>query len=157
MRVPRARLTAVCLAWLGLLLAAGPASAATAKVKDVRLWSGPEGTRLVIELSAPVEYDVFPLDAPDRVVVDLANTTLGAQALPPGQGPVKQLRSGPQPGRALRLVLDLDSPQAPKTFVVGPDGAAGHRIVIELPGRATAVVAASATAQPAGTTAPTGT
>jgi N-acetylmuramoyl-L-alanine amidase len=157
MRVPRARLTAVCLAWLGLLLAAGPACAATAKVKDVRLWSGPEGTRLVIELSAPVEYDVFPLDRPDRVVVDLANTTLGAQALPVGQGPVKQLRSGPQPGRALRLVLDLDSPQAPKSFVVGPDGTAGHRIVIELPGRATAVVAASATAQPAGTTAPTGT
>ncbi|HET7204871.1 MAG TPA: N-acetylmuramoyl-L-alanine amidase [Steroidobacteraceae bacterium] len=156
MRVPRARLTAVFLAWLGLLLAAGPACAATAKVKDVRLWSGPEGTRLVIELSAPVEYDVFPLDKPDRVVVDLANTTLGAQDLPAGQGPVRQLRSGPQPGRGLRFVLDLDSPQAPKSFVVGPEGSAGHRIVVELPGKTVPVVAAPATAQPAGTAAPTG-
>ncbi|HET9692925.1 MAG TPA: N-acetylmuramoyl-L-alanine amidase [Steroidobacteraceae bacterium] len=156
MRVPRALLTAVCLAWLGLLVSAGPATAATAKVKDVRLWSGPEGTRLVIELSAPVEFDVFPLDKPDRVVIDLANTTLSAQELPAGQGPVKQLRSGPQPGRGLRFVLDLDSPQAPKSFVVGPDGGAGHRIVVELPGKAAPVVAAATAAPAPGTNAPTG-
>ena len=60
----------------GLLVAlfvAAPSNAAPARVTDVRLWSGPEGTRLVIELTAPVEFDVFALDAPDRVVIDLAN------------------------------------------------------------------------------------
>ena len=104
----RPRSTALRLAWLVLSLAWLPAWASPARVTDVRLWSGPEGTRLVIELSAPVEYDVFALDAPDRVVVDLANTTLPAnEALPPPQGPVKSLRSGPQQGQGLRFVLDV--------------------------------------------------
>ena len=80
------RSTALRLAWLALSLAWLPAWASPARVTDVRLWSGPEGTRLVIELSAPVEYDVFALDDPDRIVVDLANTTLPAnESLPPGR------------------------------------------------------------------------
>jgi N-acetylmuramoyl-L-alanine amidase len=106
------------------------------------LWSGPEGTRLVIELSAPVEYDVFALDDPDRIVVDLANTTLPAhESLPPGQGPVKSLRSGPQQGQGLRFVLDVTEALKPRSFVVGPDGSAGHRLVVELPGSPVAVAA----------------
>ena len=136
------RSTALRLAWLALSLAWLPAWASPARVTDVRLWSGPEGTRLVIELSAPVEYDVFALDNPDRVVVDLANTTLPAdESLPPGQGPVKSLRSGPQQGQGLRFVLDVTEALKPRSFVVGPDGSAGHRIVVELPGKP-AVVAA---------------
>ena len=123
------------MAWL-------PAWASPARVTDVRLWSGPEGTRLVIELSAPVEYDVFALDDPDRVVVDLANTTLPAdETLPPGQGPVKSLRSGPQQGQGLRFVLDVTEALKPRSFVVGPDGSAGHRLVVELPGKPVVVAA----------------
>jgi N-acetylmuramoyl-L-alanine amidase len=130
------------MAWLALLLASTAATAATARVTDVRLWSGPEGTRLVIELTAPAEYDVFTLDGPDRVVVDLANTTLpAARSLPAGQGPVKALRSGPQEGHGLRFVLDLTEAQKPRSFIVGPDGSAGHRLVVELPGKPTIVAA----------------
>jgi N-acetylmuramoyl-L-alanine amidase len=160
MRAVGSRLTALCLAWVGLLLLAGTASARSAEVRDVRLWAGPEGTRLVIELSGPVEYDVFPLDNPNRVVVDLANTSLARARLPEGQGPVQKLRSGTRPGRGLRFVLDVQSPQAPRSFVVGPDGSAGHRLVVELPGQPAAVAAAAvaptATARPAGTSAPSG-
>lgn len=122
----RLRSTALQLAWLVLSLAWLPAWANTARVTDVRLWSGPEGTRLVIELSAPVEYDVFTLDHPDRVVVDLANTTLPAnESLPSGQGPVKSLRSGPQQGQGLRFVLDLAEALKPRSFVVGLMAAPG--------------------------------
>jgi N-acetylmuramoyl-L-alanine amidase len=129
-----------------LLFAATAASAGAARVTDVRLWSGPEGTRLVIELTAPAEYDVFSLEGPDRVVVDLANTTLPAdKSLPAGQGPVKALRSGPQQGQGLRFVLDLTEARKPSSFVVGPDGTAGHRLVVELPGKPT-IVAAPASA-----------
>jgi len=152
MRARRSLLVPICLVWLGALFLATTAWAGTAKVRDVRLWSGPEGTRLVVELSGPVEYDVFAIDGPDRVVIDLANTTLpSSKSMPAGQGPVKAVRSGPQPGQGLRLVLDLDSPQPPKSFVVGPDGASGHRLVVELPGKATAVAAASPAARPAST------
>jgi N-acetylmuramoyl-L-alanine amidase len=138
----RVRPTLLRLAGLLLLFGAALASASTARVTDVRLWSGPEGTRLVIELTAPAEYDVFTLDQPDRVVVDLANTTLPAsESLPAGQGPVKSLRSGPQDGHGLRFVLDLTEAQKPRSFVVGPDGSAGHRLVVELPGKRAAVPA----------------
>ena len=129
------RLTALFLAWVGLLLGSAPAWAGPSSVRDIRLWSGPEGTRFVIELSGPVEYDVFPLGTPNRVVVDLANTRLAGASLPDGQGPVTQLRSGTRPGHGLRFVLDVDSPQVPKSFIVGPDGAAGHRLVVNCPAR----------------------
>jgi len=136
------RPTLLRLAGLILLAASLPVAAGTARVTDVRLWSGPEGTRLVIELSAPAEYDVFALDDPHRVVVDLANTTLPAsETLPAGQGPVKALRSGPQAGHGLRFVLDVTEAQKPTSFVVGPDGTAGHRLVVELPGKPTSVIA----------------
>jgi N-acetylmuramoyl-L-alanine amidase len=140
-----------CLAmWLALL----PVASWSAQVRDVRLWSGPEGTRLVVELTAPVEFDVFALDNPDRIVVDLANTTLPAsEVLPAGQGPVKSLRSGPQSGRGLRFVLDLSGPQKPRSFMVGPEGDAGHRLVVELPGRPVAVTPA-ASSPPTATVAP---
>ena len=136
------RSTVLRLAWLVLSLAWLPAWAGPARITDVRLWSGPEGTRLVLELSAPVEYDVFTLDNPDRVVVDLAHTVLPAdQSLPAGQGPVKSLRSGLQDGQGLRFVLDMTETPKPRSFVVGPDGSAGHRIVVELPGKPAVVTA----------------
>jgi N-acetylmuramoyl-L-alanine amidase len=158
MPAPWRRLSVVCLAGLGFLsLLANPAWAASARIKDLRLWTGPEGTRLVIELSAPVEYDVFALDRPDRVVVDLANTSLpGVKDLPTPQGPVKGVRSAPKSGHGLRIVLDLASNQAYRSFVVGPEGAAGHRLVVELPAKSSAVVAASASAAKAGSAPPKG-
>ncbi len=164
MRVPVVRRFALGLGWLACLFVATSAWAAgAARVKDVRLWSGPEGTRLVIETTAPVEYDVFALDGPHRIVVDLANTDLAGKTLPTGQGPVKQVRSGPQAGRGLRFVLDLDSVQQPRSFTVGADGSAGHRLVVELPGRTPIAVAepvkaarASTTPAPLPTAPPTG-
>jgi N-acetylmuramoyl-L-alanine amidase len=139
----RHRLIAFCLVWLGLLCVATPVWSGTVRVKDLRLWSGPEGTRLVIETNAAVQYDVFTLDGPDRIVVDLAGTDLNHQNLPVEQGPVQQVRSGPRAGGGLRLVLDLKSPQKPRSFVVGPDATAGHRLVVELPAVAPVIVAAA--------------
>jgi len=142
------------MAWwlLALALSFGIASAHSAptRVTDVRLWSGPEGTRLVLDLSGPVQHEVFAIDNPDRIVVDLANAELAAgRHMPSAQGPVKSVRSGPQAGHGLRLVLDLDSKQQPRSFAVGPDRVAGYRLVVELP----AAPAASPT-PPAGPAAP---
>lgn len=120
-----------CLFLLELL--AAPALATT-QVTDVRLWSGPEGTRVVLDLSASPEYKVFSLRNPDRVVIDLSDTrmTMGG-LLPAGQGPVHSIRSGTRPNNGTRLVLDLKSPQTPNSFTVGPQGSASHRLVVDLP------------------------
>jgi N-acetylmuramoyl-L-alanine amidase len=110
------------------------AAAGLARVNDVRLWSGPEGTRLVVDLSAPARYSVFTLANPNRVVIDLANATLSPRkTLPTGQGPVQRVRSGPRPGHDLRIVLDTIGPLEPYAFKVAPDGTSGHRLVVEFP------------------------
>jgi N-acetylmuramoyl-L-alanine amidase len=109
-------------------------AAAPLQVTDVRLWSGPEGTRLVLDLSAPPRHEVFAIENPDRVVIDLENARLAIRkALPAGQGPVTGVRSGPQADGGLRIVLDLAARQAVRSFAVAPDGDAGHRLVVELP------------------------
>ncbi|HEY5757200.1 MAG TPA: N-acetylmuramoyl-L-alanine amidase [Steroidobacter sp.] len=119
---------------LGLALAAFCAHAAKpVTIKDVRLWAGPDGTRLVFDLSAPVEHSVLTLENPNRVVVDIPAATIeNERALPEGQGFVKQLRAAAQPNGDLRVVVDLTGPALPKTFTVGPQQSAGHRLVLDL-------------------------
>jgi len=145
MRSPAPRWTRLFSALVGLCVAMAATGATPIKVSDVRLWSGPEGTRLVLDLSAPARYEIFTLENPDRVVIDLARAQLSAAtSLPAGQGPVRNIRSGPQSGGALRIVLDLDAKQPVKSFTVGPDGSAGHRLVVELPAAAGAAASAAA-------------
>jgi N-acetylmuramoyl-L-alanine amidase len=107
----------------------------------------------VLDLNAPVSYEVFTLENPDRVVIDLARAELApGKALPQGQGPVQAVRSGPQADGGLRIVLDLASPQTITSFVVAPEGEAGHRLVVEMPpaqARVAAPAAAPAAAPPA--------
>lgn len=119
---------------LGLLVAALSAFAAQpVTIKDVRLWAGPDGTRLVFDLSAPVEHSLFTLDNPDRIVVDIPAASLQSErVLPEGQGFVKQLRAGAQANGDLRVVVDLTAPAEPKTFAVGPQESYGHRLVLDL-------------------------
>jgi N-acetylmuramoyl-L-alanine amidase len=142
MRAVRPHPASTIFGLIAALLVTTASWGGVARVTDVRLWAGPEGTRLVLDVSGPVAYDVFTLENPHRVVVDLANAELkAAKGLPSGQGPVRKVRSGPQPGHGLRLVLDVDNAQLTKSFMVGPDGAAGHRLVVELPGAGSAAAA----------------
>lgn len=126
-------LTLCCLA-MGRCLAAD-----AVLVKDIRLWAGPDATRVVFDLSGPAQHSLLKLQNPDRIVVDLAAARLenADLALPSGQGFVKQLRAGLQDG-SLRLVIDLTGPAAPNVFTVEPQGSLGYRLVLDLePGRAT--------------------
>jgi N-acetylmuramoyl-L-alanine amidase len=134
------RLSRLFTVVLLLYCGAQAVAAAPVRITDVRLWSGPEGTRLVLDLTGPVTHSVFTLENPNRVVVDIANASLAMRKeLPAGQGPVKSLRSGPQANHGLRLVLDVATPQTPKSFAVDPGGSAGNRLVVELPAPAPAV------------------
>ena len=118
-------------ALLALLLLGRIAAAAT--VNGIRLWSGPEGTRAVFELTGPVEHRVFALTDPDRVVIDLPDTsTAGSLALPDGRGVVASVRAGLRAGRDLRVVLELNTAAKPKTFLLAPTQQYGHRLVVDL-------------------------
>ncbi|MEF9672296.1 AMIN domain-containing protein [Pseudomonas sp. PCH446] len=41
--------------------------------------AGPDNTRLVFDLSGPVQHSVFTLTSPDRLVIDINGATLGGR------------------------------------------------------------------------------
>ena len=114
------------------LLAALPALAAD--VAGVRLWSGPDGTRLVFDLSDAVDHKVFTLHRPDRVVIDLRDTRApgGISGLDLSDSLISRVRSAARNGRDLRVVLDLKGKARPKSFLLKPTQQYGHRLVIDL-------------------------
>jgi N-acetylmuramoyl-L-alanine amidase len=115
-----------------LLVLGTAASAAT--VQNVRTWSGPEGTRVVLELSGPTEHRVFALANPDRVVIDLPNSSAATGLrIDEPKGAVTALRTGPRPGGELRVVLELNQSAKPKTFLLTPNDEYGFRLVVDLP------------------------
>jgi N-acetylmuramoyl-L-alanine amidase len=121
----------------GLLLAAlltVSAARAEVQVRDVRVWAGPDSTRVVLDLSSPVDHKLFTLDNPRRVVVDLkpATMNLASVRMPPGSGLVAAVRGANRPGGEVRVVLDLSGAAAPRSFLMRPEGQYGHRLIIEL-------------------------
>ena len=129
------KLRAGLLAGLALLLVtAQGVTAQAAQVRDVRLWRAPDHTRLVLDLSAPVEHRLLILDNPRRVVLDLTDATLATayDDLPLDNTPIRTVRSGVRNGTDLRLVLDLRAAVAPKSFALRATDQASDRLVIDL-------------------------
>lgn len=118
---------------LGAILFA-PVSLALEKITSVRVWQAPDNTRLVFDLSGPIEHQLFTLQNPDRVVIDLAQAdrTLGINLQNAKGGFITNVRSAPQGANGLRVVLDLSQPLQPKSFLLKPNAQYGHRLVIDL-------------------------
>ena len=53
-----------CLGVVPVAAIAAPAKAIA--IQDVRVWAGPDGTRVVLDLSAPVRHTIATLRNPDR-------------------------------------------------------------------------------------------
>lgn len=123
---------------LGMLLsvfAIGRAAfAGETSISDVRLWTAPDHTRIVFDLSAPVHYRVFRLKGPDRIVVDFHQSRMQADIdhLPLPEPVITGIRHGqPKPG-VLRLVLDVRERVKPRSFLLKPLQGKPHRLVIDL-------------------------
>ncbi len=105
-------------------------AAPSVEVRDVRVWAGPDGTRVVLELSGRAEHTLFSLTGPDRIVVDVESATLHASA-PAGQGVIKQVRFGDRDG-SLRVVFDLNERVQVRSSLLPPAGDYGYRLVLDL-------------------------
>jgi N-acetylmuramoyl-L-alanine amidase len=76
---------------------------------------------------------VFSLDAPDRVVIDLIDAQVSLPtSIPAPRGYVAGIRTGARAGGDLRIVLDLTQAVKPNTFLLEPNEAYGHRLVVDL-------------------------
>jgi len=109
-------------------------SFAAVTVDKLRQWRAPDHTRLVFDVSGPIEHRLFMLSDPHRIVIDIDGATLSAP-LPDldTSGPLlAAVRSGTPEDGTLRIVLDLKAETRPRTFVLPPAGQYGHRLVIDL-------------------------
>ncbi len=105
-----------------------------ASVQGTRVWTDPEKTRLVFETSSAITHRIFPLDEPDRLVIDLDDATMQSN-LPNvdlGDTVLIGLRGGVRGESHLRIVLDLKQPVRAKSFALSPNERYGHRLVIDL-------------------------
>jgi len=107
---------------------------AAVDIQGVRLWRAPDNTRLVFDLSAPLQYKLFSLDKPERVVIDIEDARLAARlnSLSLSGTPIRALRSGRHGDRGIRLVIDLSSTVTAKSFSLLPSAPYGHRLVVDL-------------------------
>jgi len=120
--------------WLSLALLILAPLAQAVDIDSARLWPAPDNTRLVLDLSAPVEHRVFTLSNPSRVVVDIDSarleTDLGALEL--DNSGISRIRSGVRNGGDIRIVLDLSARLNPRSFTLRPNEQYGHRLVLDL-------------------------
>ena len=118
-------------------LASREAKAADASVDDIRIASHGDATRVVIDLSKPVDYRYISLGQPPRLAIDLPHVdwSVGTDAAR-AVGLIKGFRFGqPRPGVS-RIVLDVAQPFAiDRVFELPPNGTRGHRIVTDLVGK----------------------
>ena len=121
-----------------------PAWAAPVDVKGIRTWPAPDHTRIVLDLLRPVEYAIFVLRDPDRVVIDLRDARLLKRVPRARKGDrllarirAAQRNRSERRGRDgtsndLRVVLDMKQRVRPKSFLLKPNAKYGHRLVIDV-------------------------
>ena len=119
----RSRLTLLLIATL-----LSSAAFAGSTVKNVRIWSESDKTRVVLDLSRSVDHNIFTLRAPDRLVIDLKDSRLAQSLtnLPKGVGNVRSIRSAVRANGQLRVVLDLSQGVRSRSFTAAPNGQYGH-------------------------------
>lgn len=123
--------------WAAMLAAASfalPLAVQAATLEDVRVWAGPDATRVVFDLDSAAKHNLFMLENPARVVIDVEQTQR-KQSVPAsqdGRGAVKRVRSGNRGDHDLRLVLDLAGESRAKSFILKPQGKYGHRLVVDV-------------------------
>jgi len=136
------------LGFIALLLPL--AALAEVQIQNVRLWRAPDNTRLVLDLSAAVKYEMLMMEQPLRVVINMEDAQLATKldSLSLGGTPIRALRSGRQDSNILRLVIDLSAEVKPSSFSLTPNAPYGHRLVIDLFDRPPQTHATTSTAPP---------
>ena len=118
-----------------MLLLAGGEGLAKPAVTGFRTGLHPDTTRVVLDLTGKVEYSIFTIADPYRVVIDLPDVEWrlpGTTVLVRG-GLIERFRYGIfRPGNS-RLVLDVNAPVVVRrSFMMKPNAQFIHRLVLDL-------------------------
>ena len=126
------------LALLLLYLLWLPHAQAAIAISSIRVWPAQEYTRLTLESKQLIRYNMFTLQDPERLVIDLEdieiNSSLNEIANKIGSNDpyIKSVRVGRFKPGVVRLVLDLKSAVKPQLFNLKPVAEYGHRLVLDI-------------------------
>jgi len=128
-------LAGMLLLLVTVAIAVVSAPARAASVTDARIGEHGLVTRFVLDLSGAVDYHVFTLSDPYRVVIDFPDIDwrLDDSMIPVASGLIGTFRFGRfRPGTS-RVVLDVVGPvTVVDTFVLPPQDSLSHRFVLDL-------------------------
>ena len=95
----------------------------------------PDYTRVVLDVTGVVNYDLFTLKNPDRVVIDLQSTAAArgfdAARMPVTGERIRKVRASAR-GADYRVVLDVSRRLVPRGFTLAPVAPYGDRLVVDL-------------------------
>ncbi len=127
-----ARLTALlCLLWL-------PHAQAAIAISSARIWPAQEYTRLTLESAQPIRHNLFTLQNPERLVIDLEEVEISgalnevADKIGNADPYIQSARVGRFKPGVVRLVLDLKTEVKPQLFSLKPVAEYGHRLVLDV-------------------------
>jgi N-acetylmuramoyl-L-alanine amidase len=128
----------IYIATLGILtvLSGGAfiTSVNAAEIGSVRLSQTAEKTRIVFDIKGAIDYKVFQLKNPQRLVIDVANVPKKPKLshLKLKNSPITTMRAAHRNGNDLRIVLDLKKAVSQKHFTLKADKPSNNRLVIDL-------------------------
>jgi len=105
-----------------------------ANVNAMRSWHSPEGSRLVFDVDKPIEYKVFTLSNPARVVVDLKHIQFRAKT-PSTKAEfsvIRHFRTGQNDKDTFRVVIEISESVKANAFQLAPNTKYGQRLVVDL-------------------------
>ncbi len=115
------RASCILLFFLIILSPAISGSEDRIEVLDLKHWTSKGYTRVVVDLSAPVEFSKNRIANPDRLYFDLKNSRISKEiktTLPVGDGILKTVRAGQFNQDTVRVVLDLEEIKEFKVFIL---------------------------------------
>src|SRR5665647_3828298 len=128
--------TILVLFWLPLLWI--PWAHAAIAISSARLWPAQDYTRLSLESKQAIHYNMFTVNNPDRLVIDLEQVELGnalgelTRLVGDNDPYIKGVRVGRFKPGVVRLVLDLKAEVKPQLCVLKPVAEYGYRLVLDV-------------------------
>jgi N-acetylmuramoyl-L-alanine amidase len=123
---------------LAAALLLGDLAAAQAQVIATRIWPARDYTRVTFESREALDYSLFALKNPERLVLDLnaedaAGLVAELQSKVAAEDPyIAVLRVALNRPGVTRVVLDLKAEVRPQVFALKPIADYGHRLVLDL-------------------------
>jgi N-acetylmuramoyl-L-alanine amidase len=120
------------------ILAVFLAASVEAQVQSTRIWPARDYTRLTLESKDKLEYAIFSVKDPERLVIDLETSELSPalaelNSKVAAEDPYLQgLRVARNRPGVIRIVLDLKSEVRPQIFSLPPIADYGHRLVLDI-------------------------